>query len=469
MQVINATRLIRSGLEAAGHYTDGTALATRAIYGNPTPRRLARYLMQTVVEGIDGQSVLNEDLAEQQAMAQLHGKYTRDLETATKGRPEALQETQTIVLTGSTGMLGSYLLDLMVASPRVKKVVCLNRAEDGGLKQQAQAMQSRGLTTQYHTKTEFHHADLSRNDLGLDKPLYDRLLRDTDRWIHNAWPVNFHLTVATFEPHLRGVRNVADFASRAHKRVAVVFISSIASANRSDAGAGLGRTVPETRLEDLGLAVGGYGRSKLVGSLILEDVAVAGDFPAAVVRMGQIAGPEADEGAWNRHEWLPSIIASSLHLKALPADLGILGSRVDWTPVERVAKLVVEVAGVTQMVEPRDVSGYYHGVNPESTTWAELAPAVQEFYGKDRLPELVSFKEWVERLEKTQSEDMKAMDTNPGVKLLDTYRSASEAAEAGAQPVVFDVRRTMERSPAMREVKAVSPALLKHWCEQWGF
>lgn len=468
MQVINATRLIRAGLEAAGHYTDGTALATRAIYGNPTPRRLARYLIQTLVKGTGVDGAHNDDLEQQGAMQQLHDKYVRNLETGKKGRPEALNEGQTVILTGSTGMLGSYLLDLMINSPRVKKVVCLNRAEDGGLKQQAKAMQSRGLTTEYHLKTEFYRMDISRNDFGLDQAVYDRLLNEADRLIHNAWPVNFNITVETFEPHLRGVRNVADFAARASKRVAVLFISSIASADRWDAAA-TNEPVPEKRLEDLSLAIGGYGRSKLVGSLILDDAAVAGDFPAAVVRMGQIAGPEADMGAWNRHEWLPSIIASSLHLKALPVDLGIMGSVVDWTPVERIAKLVVEVAGVTQTVEPRDVSGYYHGVNPQHTTWSKLAPAVQEFYGSDRLPELVSFKEWVHRLEETQSEDMKAMDANPGVKLIDTYRGASDAAEAGVHPVVFDMQRTTARSPAMRDAQAVSPALLKHWCKQWAF
>lgn len=77
----------------------------------------------------------------------------------------------------------------------------------------------------------------------------------------------------------------------------------------------------------------------------------------------------------------------------------------------------------------------------------------------------------MDRLEKTQSEGMKALDANPGVKLLDTSRAASDAAEAGHQPVAFDMRRTTEKSPAMREVKAVSgsPQLLQHWCTHWAF
>ncbi|KAI4603487.1 putative NRPS-like protein biosynthetic cluster [Pestalotiopsis sp. 9143b] len=465
MQVINASRLLRAGLEAAGFHTDGTSLATRVIYGNPTPRRLAQYLMATLISG-NGKDSANEDIEQQRVMKQLHDKYTRHLQAGKPGRAEASDDNQVVLLTGSTGMLGSYLLDQMSRDPKVKKVVCLNRAEDGGVKQQARAMKERGLDETYGGgKAEFHHVDISRSDFGLPRDVYQRLLAEADRFIHNAWPVNFNITVETFEPHLRGVRHVADFATRADKRVAVVFISSIGTADRWDASRG---PVPERRIDEVDLASGGYGRSKMVGAFILEDAAKVGDFPAANIRVGQIAGPEAEAGAWNRQEWFPSIVASSLHLKALPRDLGIM-NQVDWTPVERIAGLVLEVLGVAQQNRPEDISGYYHGVNPSHTTWPELAPAVQEFYGKDRLPELVSFKEWVGRLEKTQAEDMSSMDSNPGIKLLDSYQGMAQAAEAGHAPVTFAMERTTKQSPSMRSAKAVSPELLKHWCKQWGF
>ncbi|KAK6082367.1 nonribosomal peptide synthetase [Seiridium cupressi] len=465
MQVINASRLLRGGLEAAGYHTDSGSLATRVIYGNPTPRRLARYLKDKLITG-GTKDADNEDIEQQRVMKDLHDKYTRNLEAAKKGRPDASDKDQTVILTGSTGMLGSYLLDQMAKNPNVKKVICLNRAEDGGLKQQERAMKERGLDAYYGGgKAEFHHIDISRSDLGLPQEVYRRLLKEADRFIHNAWPVNFNITVETFEPHLRGVRNVADFATRADKRVAVVFISSIGTGDRWDSNKG---PLPEERLEDTSLPGGGYGRSKMVGSMIMEDATKVGDFPAASIRVGQIAGPESEAGAWNRHEWFPSIIASSLYLKALPSDLG-LTNQVDWTPVERIAGLVQEIIGVSQQVKPQEISGYYHGVNPSQTTWQKLAPAVQEFYGKDRLPELISFKEWCDRLEKTQSDDIRAMDANPGIKLLDTYKGMSAAAAAGHKPVTFDMKRTVNQSPTMRDAKAISPELLQHWCKQWAY
>ncbi|KAI1637851.1 hypothetical protein F4809DRAFT_299478 [Biscogniauxia mediterranea] len=461
MQVINASRLLKAGLAASGFHVDSTSLATRVIYSNPTPRKLAQYILSVVHGGTDSVNESGED-HDIQTMRALWQKYTLDLPNPKADRPDPADEGQTVILTGSTGMLGSYMLGFMVSNPAVKKVICLNRAEDGGKKQQAKAMQERGLPLDYETKAEFWHADMSRSDFGLPKETYERLLLSADRFIHNAWPVNFNIPVESFEPHLRGVRNVADFATYAAKRVAVVFISSIGTGDRWDTKKG---PFPEQRMEDLTLPSLGYGRSKLVGSLILDDAAKAGGFEAAIIRVGQVAGPEADAGCWNRHEWLPSIVASSLHLGALPKDLGGM-QRVDWTPCERIAKLVLEVGGIAQRVPAGALGGYFHGVNPAATTWTALAPAVQAFYGKERIAELVSFEEWVERLARSQRADStEGLDRNPGVKLLDSYRGFATAEHT----VAWDTTRTKERSPTMREARAVTPELMKHWCKQWGF
>ena len=64
-------------------------------------------------------------------------------------------------------------------------------------------------------------------------------------------------------------------------------------------------------------------------------------------------------------------------------------------------------------------------MNPRTTTWAELAHAVKEFYG-DRIKNLVSFREWVDALEKSQSVaegEVVDVDRNPAVKLLDFFQS----------------------------------------------
>ncbi|KAJ4386022.1 hypothetical protein N0V93_008913 [Gnomoniopsis smithogilvyi] len=465
--VMNAAKILRAGLKDSGYEVDAKALAPKVIYTNSTPRRLATYIFNTVINGNNGTQ--SEDEQQQEAMAAIHRKYTQNLIKAAPNRPDPRNENQVVVLTGSTGMLGSYLLDLMGRNERVSKIICLNRSADGGRAQQVKALTDRGLDVDVlDTKAEFYQADLSKPDLGLSTEVYQRLLAETDRIIHNAWPVNFNIPIESFEPFLAGVRYVGDLAATASKRVAVTFISSIAVADRWHAEDRGSAKVPEARLEDLSLPGGGYGRSKMVGSLIIEDAAAqsAGDFPYAMVRVGQVAGPQAEQGMWNRQEWLPSIIASSLYLKALPNNLGAM-DRVDWTPAEAIAKLILEAAGVTRVLsQANDMNGYYHGVNPHETKWGTLAASVQEFYGEERIKELISFEEWCDRLDKTQVDGEESVARNPGVKLIDSYRGM--AAGAGMQPVIYDMAKTLERCSVVQETTAVTPDMMKHWCKQWG-
>lgn len=459
--VISAARVLRAGLNKAGHTVDAQTLAPRVIYQNTTPRRLAGHILNNIIHG--NGVTLSEDEQQQQAMKAIWTKYTSNLTKARPDRPDPCNQGQTVILTGSTGMLGSYLLDFMGHDSRVSKIVCLNRAADGGRAQEIKAFADRGLDSScLETKVEFFHADLSQAKLGLSDEVYARLQAETDRIIHNAWPVNFNIPIESFEPSLAGVRHMADLAATSAKRIAVTFISSIAVADRWQSES----KVPEARLEDLSVAHGGYGRSKMVGSLILEDAASkeAGDFPYAIVRVGQIAGPEGEAGEWNQHEWLPSIIASSLYLHALPENLGSM-NRVDWTPAEGIARLVLEASGTTREVERADeINGYYHGVNPLESDWHDLAVSLQKFYGTERISELIGFAEWVDRLEQSQSDGEKTLAANPGVKLIDTYRGMAQSSQA----VVYDVEKTLERCPIVRKTKAITPALMNHWCKQWN-
>lgn len=464
LQVMNAYRRLRAGLAAAGHTGAATSLAARAIYSNPTPRRLSQYILKSVAQDGNGVELeQDEGLREVDTMKALHEKYASNLIESRSARPDASRENQTILLTGSTGALGSYLLDRLSRSPAVGKIICLNRAQDGGFKQQAKAMKDRGLTPRYAEKAEFHRVDMADTRLGLSDDTYSRLLREADCIILNAWPVNFNLSTDSFEPNLHGVRQLCDLAATATKRAMVLFISSISVAAKWDPSLG---PVAEDSIEDLSLPSNGYGRSKLIGSMIVDAAGRAGDFPAVSIRMGQIAGPElGGAGAWNRNEWFPSIVESSLHLSALPCELG-RADRVDWIPIERAAALVAEVAGA-DVGEPYEATGgYFHGVNPAVTTWQELAPAVKDFYG-DRIKEMVTFEEWVGRLEGQATDDAVGAEANPGLKLIDTYRSM--LGDPNTDPVIFDTSRTCSRSLTLRTSQAVTAELVKHWCKQWSF
>jgi thioester reductase-like protein len=123
----------------------------------------------------------------------------------------------------------------------------------------------------------------------------------------NQWTVDFNLTLSSFEPHIRGVRNLVDFSVESVKSASIFFISSVGVVNNQRTNA----PVPERLISDLSLVEGGYGSSKLVSELILSVANIRSAVPSFVCRVGQIAGPvNVQLGLWNKHEWLPTVSRS---------------------------------------------------------------------------------------------------------------------------------------------------------------
>ncbi|KAI1409738.1 acetyl-CoA synthetase-like protein [Hypoxylon sp. FL1857] len=454
LQVINASRLITAGLKAAGVDVSPSAVAPRTIYSNPTYKGLAAYLYSLIQSG----GAQGGDDVEQavQTMKSMLEKYTKDLPPANTTKPPPLDDGQTVMVTGTTGALGSYLLHFLISDSNVKKIIALNRSKDGQARE-LQVFEERGLNADF-SKVEFLQADLSLPDLGLGDEKYNELLGIADRIIHNSWPVNFNISLSTFEPHIRGVRHFVDFSAKAAKQVPIIFISSIGTVSHWDG------PVPEAQITDLSVAGFNYGRSKMVSSLILDEAARVSGIPAASVRVGQIAGSRFEKGLWNKQEWLPSIIASSVYLGILPGDIGVM-NEVDWMAIEDVANLVLDVSGVNERLPVDKIFGYFHSVNPQTTTWAKMAAAVREFYG-DRIKKTVSFKEWIQALKDSQATTTD-LSKNPGVKLIDSYEGFFSGGENGQ--VKFSMERTKSYSSTARKLEAVTPELMQHWCKQWNY
>ncbi|KAG6869385.1 hypothetical protein C0995_003602, partial [Termitomyces sp. Mi166 len=159
-----------------------------------------------------------------------------------KRRPAAGHK-KIVVLTGSTGSLGCFLLARLAGDPDVSKVICLNRVSSGATtphQRQRDLMAKRGayMSSQAWDKVVLHGADMSRYDFGLGQNEFSELLGVT-HIIHNAWPVNFSRSLASFEPHIRALSNLVRLALQSASQRAVgsaptriLFASSIAVAAR---------------------------------------------------------------------------------------------------------------------------------------------------------------------------------------------------------------------------------------------
>ncbi|KAL4864056.1 hypothetical protein BDV12DRAFT_205954 [Aspergillus spectabilis] len=459
LQVLQLARVLTASLEKAG--VEKT-IEPRTVYTHPTITQLASFVYFLTFPSKNGipTTVASDATARCRALID---KYTQNLPPATSNKPLPALINQTIIITGTTGALGCYLLDLALYSPDIAHIICFNRTSDA-LDRQIAASRARGLSTDF-SRVEFLTVDLSSSPtFNLPAEIITRLATSVDRIIHNAWPVDFNQSVASFEPHLCGVRHLVDFSAAAQKRVPITFVSSVSTVEQWPSPE---TPIPEEALEDLSLASNmGYGQSKLAASLILDRAADISGVPRAIVRVGQIAGPRCVKGQWNPREWLPSLIRSSLYLGLIPSSLGAL-AEMGWAPVEDIAAVVLEVSAVMPATTEGVTEGYFHAVNPTRPDWAGVVlPAVREFYG-ERIVREVALEEWVEALEKSAASG--EVEKNPGVKLLDTYRLAVVNRDAGVQRAGFTTVRTEQFSETMRRMEPVTAELMKQWCEQWQF
>jgi hypothetical protein len=96
-------------------------------------------------------------------------------------------EGAVVLLTGSTGNLGSAMLSVLASSPNVAKIYALNRASHRPLHcRQEEGLRKVGVELgQQWQKVELHEVDLSVEQFGLDDSVYARL-RDVTHIIHNG-------------------------------------------------------------------------------------------------------------------------------------------------------------------------------------------------------------------------------------------------------------------------------------------
>lgn len=451
MQVLKVSRSIKGALAASNIQVDPEHVSAKAIYSGSTPRGIANALWGRIkpeeangINGTNGQS--NGDNSHE--LEDLVARFTADLPKPSSPSAQASASSdQTYMITGTTGAIGPYLLDIVLKSSPSGKVFALNRNPDAA-KRQLAAHESRGLSTDF-SRVTFLTSDLSQPSFGVSSEELALMKLSVTRIIHSAWPVNFNIPVASFIPHIAGVRNIIDFCAESPNNPHITFISTVGSAMMIYGDIDEG----PLSLKAAGL---GYGQSKAVSSTIL-DVARERGFSAATIRVGQVAGPIGEKGEWNKLEWLPRIVGSSAGMGMLPDSLGGL-KNIDWVPVET-------VAGVIHDVSKAAANGYYHAVNPSSTNWQALLPALQTYFG-DRV-QTVSLAKWLEELQTRSEKAVTDADIEkvPGIKLLDFYQGL-----LFDPPVkTFRTEKTCDVSPTLRNVGAVKPEWMQNWARQWNY
>ncbi|KAI8945650.1 hypothetical protein F4801DRAFT_114075 [Xylaria longipes] len=448
LQVTTVVRMLNDYISFHGK---PQSMAAKTVYANPNLAALTDAI--SVI--INGKGSNNGSYQEKmEALYQLHSGNMpiSGRETSPKSLVSSV-----VLMTGSTGSLGSYILDSLQSDDRVSRIYCLCRGPES-LQRQESLQASKGLLP-LSKKVQCLDADLSKSYFGLPTTTYRELLDQVTHIIHNAWQVDFNLSIHSFTRHISFVRRLIDFSSHSRFGAELFFISSISAVS------GLQGTVAEQTYTDWTTpATGGYGQSKFLSERLLDVAAREADIPSAICRVGQVAGPLSTAGQWSKKEWLPSLIASSKYLGIIPDSLGPRLSTIDWVPVDRLGKAIVELAiRPGRSREPNTGASVYHAINPHHTTWNELLPTVSRRLNKGKEVEEVSLETWIDALRESASRTEDIV-TNPAIKLLDFFESLVDT-----EATFLSTEHTIHMSPTLSSVGPVKDDWMDNWMNQWGF
>ncbi|KAK4199222.1 hypothetical protein QBC40DRAFT_176880 [Triangularia verruculosa] len=419
LQVLQLILILKNTIQP----TLRSKLSPRLVYENPSISQLCRALCSTPSN--------TARASRSERFDALIKEYTPAL---TRPRPSRKKtEGFTVILTGSTGTLGSNLLTSLLANPVITHIYCLNRSKP---------------TSPNQPRVTYLQTDPTHPTLGLPTKTY-RTLKSPSLIIHAAWPVNFNLPLDSFLPSLTDTANLMSLSP-----AKFIFISSIATAMNN----GCSSLIPETFTQDHNLPLPtGYGESKYLASCILANSPI----PSTILRVGQLAGRSDGAGrVWNKHEWLPSLVQTSLNMGAIPRCLGGGQKKVDWIPVDLAAEAILELglAGGGEKV------GCYNVVNPSSADWeGTMVDAVQAYAKRTGRGELkvVGVEEWLDAL---AGED--DAERFPALKLKEFFEGWRDQKQ---DEVTFETHKAGKTSRTMREMEAVSGEMMGRWLDAWAF
>lgn len=472
------TAVINKQLASQGNEGDFETVPTldvSIIYANSTPQKLSRYILRK-------SSSLGQNYEAGEKFDQLLQRYafryfpvdllqnsdqnTRYLSyIPTSNRVNC--ETATgkhILVTGTTGFIGSHTVNSLLRRREVARVTCLDRKSTVSRTRSPKLAMDGNATV-----CEYVEADLAEHALGLPDSLYGALLGSVTDILHCQWAVDFHRPLDYFEKNIEGVSHLIRFACNSKHNAQIIFLSSVATVKNWQKP----EPVPEVKLTSPEFAVMGYGQSKLIACLLLDRASETVNVPTTICRLGQVTGPVAGHSQdhvqlWPRRDWFPTLLTASIRMASIPDSLGA-ADQIDWIPVDLVAEALSDLVCNTNVSrgEASDISQskYYHFVNPARKSYTDFVPFLAKKLGKEEALKIVSLREWVALLA-NEAQGKEAFESSAsGISLLGFFQSLISSDRS---PPPLDTKLTESQLPRFRDVTAVSEEWMEMWLNQWG-
>lgn len=450
--------------------------ALSTIYTNPSISQLTTALISHSKTQTDAAKSIRESQIALQAKTLKDYEDKIDQIMAISSDPSSEKEQPlSIMLSGSTGAIGSHLLDNLLRNGQVHHIYCLNRASNSEALQK-ERNERRGLQTSFDpSRVTFLTTNFSVEDLGLEIEIYKKLQSEVRLLIHNAWPVNFNFPLQSFRPQLDGLMQLVRFASSSSLSPHIFFISSISSViglRNSSA------TTPEQIvMDDTAPGPNGYASSKYIAERLLDHAASRLGLSVSVARVGQIAGTVKHASIWNPAEWFPSLVISSAHIGAIPDSLGPTFNNIDWVPIDLLADAITELSlrqtqnGQQRPKKPR----VFHPMNPHPTQYAQIRNLiVQELALRNKPVTVTGLDVWLERIRQAMESNAGSSDEglaagirkNPAIKLLEFYQYVLGAGEEAAV-TRLDGTNTLRESEVLRGLEGLKNEWVVKWVREW--
>ena len=173
------------------------SLSPAVVYSHPSLNELSDQLLKMAKTGpqdLDsGYQTADSDescgSSKLKEMESLLDKYVQSLPVDNQRQRTPVTQGITVLLTGSTGSLGSYLLDKLSNDANVQHIVCLDRNSSAAEKYRDNGPQ-RGLSPLDPNCVEFIKANLAESQLGLKNEVYERLRNTVTHIIRETSPLS---------------------------------------------------------------------------------------------------------------------------------------------------------------------------------------------------------------------------------------------------------------------------------------
>lgn len=491
LQALRLSRMIDSATRRKSS-NKGHKATAQFIYRHPSIEKLSAAVSSLILGGSEVQPNGGPD--NHARMLSRLQQYTQpDTLPNCKSKPQ-----DTVLLTGATGSLGAHVLEQLTSSRKVRKVICvyrqkpskiLNKNSSNPASHLKAALGSNGIVLDDNAwaKVEMiedveliaqhagRHGHTNGHSEKSSRQACSQIAANITHIIHLAWPMDFHRTLESFDPHLQMLKTLIDLARfkddpqrpKRNSRVRLLFASSIAVVRNFNDGT----RVPETVMKSPAtVAPMGYAEAKWICEHMIANAAqeFGQDVDPVAIRIGQLSGPENSSGVWKTGEHIPALVRASHKVGAFPDLPGVspsilfakksrlvsvrlmISQTLSWIPVDRAARSLVDM-----LFHQGDLgSPVLHLENPVRQSAKQIMTLISSELGHENKA-VLPFDEWLELVKGAGLVD----------SLSDFFEHDFRALALGQ--IVLDTTGSRRVSPTLRGSSGLTREVVAKYVDQW--